>query len=135
MSGPSRTQQSASQATTSTTGTNAPVLSGKGNALNYGLNFSNQGDVNLSTDAAVVDRAFGFGENLVGAVGGLLANVNETNSAAVAGNNALLAASVGSLADLGKSNATGGQSDTNKTFLYLGIAAAVIVALFFFWRR
>ena len=39
------------------------------------------------------------------------------------------------ITELGKTTATGGQSDFNKTLLYLGVAAAVAVASIFIFRK
>ena len=56
---------------------------------------------------------------------------SELMATALAGNADLL----GALTDLGKTTATGGQSDMNKTLLGLGIAAALAVAAVMIFKR
>jgi hypothetical protein len=130
------TDQRQIQLTTGTTGANSPNQTAtEGGAVNSGLSVSNTGfgsnTVNV-TDQGAVERAFTFAESVTEQVGKVLAGNAATTTATVNANTDALKTYAGAIAG---NTDTGAAANTNKTFLYLGIAAAALAALYFIFRR
>ena len=122
----SSTQQSSSQLTSNTSGSNSPTLAASdGGQVNSGSQLQvSGGDVNFS-DYGAIERAFDFGDKVAAGIGKVFVSQSDANAAQTSA----------AIAALGNSSTAGQSADSNKTILYVVAAALAVVGVLIFARR
>jgi len=124
--------------TTSTVNNNNEQLAASdGGSLNI---FNATGGSTITTSDPEVLKALGLGafglvNDIIGGQAAEQTKREEFQSTVWEQAQAAQAGQLAAITDLGKTTATGGQSDFNKTILYLGVAIVLAVAAIFIWRR